>query len=137
MKLKILVILLLGLFCLFSPAPAIAKKKLPTKTNQQTAANVWVKPKLRVDHQALLLMLGGMQYADEVSYQLTYTAAGVNQGIDGSHNPQDGNTIKELVFGTCSGSDCAYHQEITDMVLTVSVKLTAGQTLTQKYRITP
>ena len=82
-------------------------------------------------------MLGNMNQAESVTYNLTYTADNILQGVQGSHNPQDGNTQKELVFGTCSGNDCAYHQNITDMIFELVVKLTDGKTLTKKYQINP
>lgn len=136
MKLKTAIIFIFSFFILTSPVQA--QKKLtrrtqatPTPTNNQA----WDKLKLRSDKHAILLVLGGMKHTDTVSYQLTYTADSVPQGIESYHTPSDGNTQKELVFGTCSGSDCTYHQNITDMEFQIKFKLKDGHTITKKYQI--
>lgn len=138
MRLKIFIASLIGVLFLSLPQPALARKKLTRELSHKPQTKdyqVWDKLKLRSDKKAVLLMLGGMDHADSLSYSLTYTAGEVPQGIDSYHTPSDGNTQKELVFGTCSGSDCTYHQDITDMTFTLVVELKSGQTLTKKYQI--
>ena len=115
---------------------AVARKKL----NRQSTVPVgsfWNKLRLRGDHQALLLSLGGMQHAAKVEYQLTFASNGVDQGINGSHEPSLGNTQKELVFGTCSKADCIAATNITNMVFELRVALENGQTLVKRYQISP
>jgi hypothetical protein len=136
MRLKIILILV----CLFflSPTKALAKKKIVRKVKDETVTNLvqpWDKLKLRSDKNAILLMLGGIKLANSVSYTLTYTADSIPQGIESYHTPEDGNTQKELVFGTCSGSDCTYHQNITDMIFEIKYGLKDSRTLTRKYQI--
>jgi hypothetical protein len=136
MRLKIALILV----CIFllSPTQLFAKKKITRRVKDETVTNEtkpWDKLKLRSDKHAILLMLGGMKLADSLSYSLTYTADSVAQGIEGSHDPALGNTQKELVFGTCSGIDCTYHQNITDMFFEIKFNLTDGRLLTRKYQI--
>lgn len=135
---KRLVILIFIAFLLTHATPAIARKKITRKSpvnpiNQINQA--WDKLKLRSDKKAILLVLGGMKYAEAISYKLTYTADSVPQGIESYHTPNDGNTQKELIFGTCSRSDCTYHQNITDMEFEIKFILKDGHTLTKKYQI--
>lgn len=125
---------LLILFLLF-PAPAYARKKLPPR---RAATNVTLPQtglKLRGDHFALLFTLTNLDKAKNISYRLTYQASGVGQGAEGSHDPALGNTQKELVFGTCSGAVCTYHQNISDMLFQATIGLKDGRTLTRKYQI--
>lgn len=138
MKLKvILVFLFIVLFLI--PPPALAKKKI-VRSGQASAPRpygVWVKPKLRSDHNALILAFGSLDYATDLNYTLTYTSDKIAQGVQGSHQPETSNFQKELLFGTCSGANCTYHQNITDMLLEVKLKLKTGKTLTQHYQINP
>lgn len=138
-KAFILVLICLGLIAFFT-SPSLAKKKLVRQASDQLSPRpygAWFKPKLRADRQALLLIFGGMEHARNVHYSLTYIAASVPQGIEADYDPKNGNTQKELVFGTCSGTNCTYHQNLTDMSLTLTTGLTTGKILTQKYRIKP
>ena len=125
-------ILILGLVAV----SASARKKL-VRQNTIPVGSFWNKLKLRSDHQALLLLLGGMQHASKIEYQLTYSTNGVAQGINGSHEPALGNTQKELVFGTCSNNDCIAATNITDMIFELRVALENGQTLVKRYQISP
>lgn len=137
MRLKTLLAIVLTVF-IFSPSLVLAKKKITrrpqVKPTTQTS-QAWNKLKLRSDKKAVLLVLGGMRHVDSLSYSLTYTADSIPQGIESYHTPKDGNTQKELVFGTCSGSDCTYHQNITDMEFQVKFELKDGQTITRRYQI--
>jgi len=140
MKLKIFLLISLIFLMLFSPALVHARKKLVRFTDKKTNNHpygAWSKPKLRTDHLALYLILGGMEYADQVNYIFTYTSDSVNHGVEGSYDPAKGNNQIELVFGTCSNQDCTYHQNITDMFLDLVIDLQTGKTLTQKYQINP
>lgn len=132
-----MVIFLLIIFLLF-PAPAYARKQLPARSVKAVASSAALPQtslKLRGDRQALLLILTSLSKAESLSYLLTYQAAGVGQGVEGSHDPALGNTQKELVFGTCSGNVCTYHQDLTDMLFQATIGLKDGRTLTRKYQI--
>jgi len=137
LKLAIIFSFILSL-SLLNPFPALARKKLVRRLKSITPVKTpWVKLKLRSDRNALLLMLGGMHYAESVSYILTYDADPAPQGIESYHTPADGNTQKELLFGTCSNTDCTYHQDISDMIFEITIQQKDGQTLFQKYQINP
>ncbi|OIN89221.1 hypothetical protein COW80_05000 [Candidatus Beckwithbacteria bacterium CG22_combo_CG10-13_8_21_14_all_01_47_9] len=131
----LMIILLLVIFLLF-PSPVEARKKLPAR--KAVAANASLPGtglKLRGDRQALLLTLTNLGKAKSLSYLLTYQAGEVGQGVDGSHDPALGNTQKELVFGTCSGNVCTYHQNLSEMIFRATIGLNDGRTLTRKYQI--
>lgn len=133
MKFKLL--LALWIMVLFSAAvPAFARKKI---IRGRQSFSVSVRPKLRADRQALLLVFSGMNQATTVNYNLTYQSGEVGQGVQGNYDAGAGNTQKELVFGTCSGTVCTYHQNIKDMVLEIKISLKDGRTLTQKYAVKP
>ncbi len=139
MKLKSTFFLtIFALFLIFPVRLVQAKKKLPPRIlTTPKPYGAWVKPKLRNDRHALLLMLGGMKYAESLAYTLVYNAGPVPQGIQSYHTPTDGNTQKELVFGTCSGIDCVYHGNLNEMNLEVTLKLISGKTIIYRYQINP
>lgn len=141
MRLKPIIITTLILVLLSAlTTPVLARKKLQRRQQSQSPVapqTAWIKLKLRADRHALLLMLGGMHYTDSVDYLLTYNAGSVPQGIQSYHTPTDGNTQKELLFGTCSGNDCIYHANLTDMILEITLKLKDGKILTYRYQVNP
>lgn len=136
----IITLTLIFLTSFILPIPALAKKKLMRLRQSdlpERPYGVWVKPKLRSDHNALVLAFGGLDYATGLNYALTYTGDAIAQGVQGSHQPETNNFQTEFLFGTCSGTDCTYHQNITDMLLEIKINLKTGKTLTQRYQINP
>ena len=131
MKLKPLVLVLIFL-SFISASLVIAKKKI----THQPAISI-PKHHLRDDHQALVLVLDNMAKAKTVTYNLTYLADNIGQGIEGTYSASLGNAQKELVFGTCSKDVCVYDKNITNMILEVKTALKTGKTLVQKYQIKP
>lgn len=121
------------------PDSVLAKKPIIRRTTTSTTHpyGAWAKPKLRSDHKALWLILGGMNYARNVTYSLAYKTDSISQGVEGTYDPAKGNNQQELLFGTCSGANCTYHTNITDMFLTLKINLTSGKTLYQRYQIKP
>lgn len=132
MKLKFILALIVFIIVAL-PTPVLAKKKII----RGKSSGVWIKPKLRSDHQALILAFGGLNYITDLNYTLTYSSLGTDQGVQGSHHPETTNFQTELLFGTCSGTNCSYHQNITNMLLEVKLKLKTGKTLIQHYQIKP
>ena len=135
MKRKWWLVVILVIGCLGMVTGVVMAKKRLKRNKAPQPYGAWVKPKLRSDGRALLLMLGGMQQADKVEYTLTYNAGPIPQGIESYHTPSDGNTMKELVFGTCSGDDCIYHGNINEMKLEITMELKDDRTVIQRYEI--
>jgi len=137
MKFKFLALTVLIIF-LSSASSIFARKRLVrSAANSGSTGSVWVKPRLRPDHNALILAFGNLNLANKLSYRLTYSNDLVPQGVEGSLQPETNNFQTEFLFGTCSGSVCTYHQNLTDMLLEVIVNLNSGKTLTQRYQINP
>lgn len=116
---------------------------LPQAKSQKTAGkiitkgvSITVSPKLRKDRQALLVSFGNLPKALSVSYILTYTQNGQQEGAGGSVNPSEGNTAtRELLFGTCSSGVCRLHNGISNMRFEVTAQLKSGKTVIKRYRI--
>lgn len=81
--------------------------------------------------------MGNLDLADQLDYTLTYYSEDIGQGVEGSLDLAKSSQQKEFLFGTCSGTNCTYHQDIKDMIFEIIIKLKSGQTLTRRYQITP
>ncbi|MBI3577007.1 hypothetical protein HY086_03145 [Candidatus Gottesmanbacteria bacterium] len=79
------------------------------------------------------LNLGRVQ---KISYELSYSAQGIPQGVIGSMIPSGQTTdSRDLYFGTCSKGVCTPHYGISGAVLVVTTQLTSGGTTVKRYRI--
>ena len=147
---KKITIILISLNIFFSPLPALAARKrvrveAPAKSGGGGAAvqrsaygGVSSSVKLRGDRKAITLTLSNMGGVSSVSYQLTYIANGVSQGVMGKVDPAlEATAARELLFGTCSHGVCTYHTNISNMRLKVSSHLASGITVIKPYRIRP
>lgn len=113
-----------------------ARRKTARKTRFYGGALSSVK--LRADRRALLVNLSNMGNLVAVSYELTYLANGVSQGVVGSIDPAlEPAAFRELLFGTCSAGVCTYHTNISNMRLKIISKLKSGLTIIKPYRIRP
>lgn len=90
--------------------------------------------RFRVDRQALLIDFSNFDNLQSGSYQLVYEANGVQQGAGGSIILGD-NSTKTLLFGTCSGNVCNYHNNITNARLSITSVLKDSTTVLKPYRI--
>lgn len=123
-----------------SPVNA-AKKRVWTSTSSKTnAVSTSTKPsysvKLRSDRKALTLYLYSVATAKSIEYELTYTGNGIEQGVYGSVNSGEGNSVSRLLlFGTCSHNVCTYHSNLQNMVLKITSKTNNGKTYIKRYRI--
>lgn len=148
MKKIFLILISSSLITLFAPLPALAARKrvrvkppaksggAPVRRSAYGGASSSVK--LRGDRKAITLTLSNMGGVSSVSYQLTYIANGVSQGVMGKVDPAlETTATRELLFGTCSHGVCTYHTNISNMKLTVSSHLVSGITVIKPYRIRP
>jgi hypothetical protein len=140
---KALILSLITTAIFFHPSPVLAKKKISRSnkskpnSHSQDTNTPWTKLKLRVDRNALTLAMGDLDLANQLDYSLTYQSGEVVQGISGSLDLERTSQQKEFLFGTCSGTNCTYHQDIKDMILEIIIKLNSNQTLTRRYQINP
>jgi len=84
----------------------------------------------------LIISFSGLTNANSVHYSLSYETNGISQGAMGTiTNPEVSVDTRELLFGTCSGGVCRYHQNITNAKLVITSKLKSGYTTRKTYRI--
>lgn len=126
-------------FFLLLPQPVEAKKRIgvaaaPVKANWK----IVISPKIRSDRKALIITYSNLQNVASFTYQLTYEAEGVDQGVYSTVTPLGENsTVRELLFGTCSGSVCRYHPGIQNMKFVVNTVYKNGQRAVKRYRVKP
>ncbi len=68
------------------------------------------------------------------TYELLYDANGVTQAAGGTIMPNNPQTY-ELLFGTCSGTVCNFHENITNARLSIISTLNNGTKILKPYRI--
>lgn len=137
-----LFILSFSLIALTFPKTAEAKvlpqARAGGKTTVRTTSGgsgVAVSPKLRADRKALTVGFGNLQNATSVSYTLTYTTNGQQEGAGGTISGAGSSATRELLFGTCSGNVCRYHTNITNARLEILSQLKSGKKTIKRYRI--
>ncbi|MBI2464722.1 hypothetical protein HYV64_01145 [Candidatus Shapirobacteria bacterium] len=127
------------LFFTFVSSANAAKKRVygSTAVVSTTSKSVVVSPRLRRDKGALLLNVSGLSTVKSLTYELTYTGSGQDQGVFGSIEPStSGNsTSRSLYFGTCSHNVCNPHSGVKNARLTVTIKTSAGKNIIRRYRI--
>ena len=138
----ILIFLLVGLTV---PGVASAKKKLPSGRNPANSSTtvgaktstkgVTVHVRLRPDRQGIIATFSNLEIASSVSYSLTYTSRGIQEGAGGSITDLSGTQTRELIFGTCSAGVCRYHPNPKNVRFTVTTKLNSGKKVSKVFRI--
>jgi len=134
---KFLTLLFLALFLFTSPVTA-AKPRIRTAPQKSSGAVVtgYSKAKLSRGTNSVVITFLNLGSVSKISYTLSYTANGIDQGAMGSLIPSGSNTdMRDLYFGTCSHGVCTPHRGIQKAVLLVETKLTSGRTNTKRYRI--
>ena len=131
------------LFSLFVLSETVEAKVLPqakksgkTTTVKTAGKTIGVSPKLRADRKALNVYFSNLQNAQSVSYFLTYSQGGQQEGAGGSLNLAGGSSQSaELLFGTCSKNVCRYHTNIKDGKLEVTYTSKSGKKYLKRYKI--
>lgn len=139
------ILLVSCLVFLFLSTPVLAAKKRPPRGSGKTTAQkpaggtstrgVRSSVKFRPDRRGLLINFSSFDSVMSVTYTLTYTADGVQQGAKGTAMPETAGQQRELLFGTCSAGVCRYHANITNARLMIDSKLPSGLTVRKPYRI--
>jgi len=138
---KVLLFIMVFSLSFFFPKAAVAAKKrvwkvTPVSKGAAAATKPGASVSLRKDYQALIINFYGLNLTNSVSYELTYVANGIEQGVFGAVSPSEGNsTSKTLYFGTCSHAVCTPHKNLKQMRLTISFRLKTGKTLIKKYKV--
>lgn len=78
----------------------------------------------RRDGNALLLNIKRTASYDEISYELAYSAEGIDRGVMGSIDTKSrkGEYEQEILFGTCSKNVCKYDKDVENGTLTLRIR---------------
>jgi len=90
--------------------------------------------RFRGDRKGLLINFSNFNNLESGSYELLYETNGVTQGAGGSIILGDTST-KEVLFGTCSGGVCNWHENITNARLSIYSTLKNGTKVLKPFRI--
>lgn len=78
----------------------------------------------RRDGNALILNIKRVASYDAISYELAYTADGIDRGVMGNvdTSQKKGQYEQEILFGTCSKNVCKYDTGVENGTLTLHIK---------------
>ena len=138
---KIISILICVWVLLFLSADLANAKLLPRfrsapKKSTGVSSGVVVSPRLRSDRKAINVNFNNLSKAKNITYTLIYQTNGRDEGVSGSIDSSAGNsTVRELLFGTCSGGVCRYHANIKNMRFEVITELHSGKKFLRRFKI--
>ncbi|HLD24637.1 MAG TPA: hypothetical protein VJB96_01840 [Patescibacteria group bacterium] len=136
---KVFIILLLSLATLtLIPSVSAAKPRVRTSGTKSSGAVAtgYSKAKLSRSTNSVVVTFINLSNTSRVTYTLSYTANGIDQGAVGSLVPSGAATeTRDLYFGTCSHGVCTPHRGVQKAVLLVESQLKSGKTNTKRYRI--
>jgi len=133
----ILLPFLITVYCLLFTVPCHAARKRVRKPKQSTpyvSQGVRTYIRFRPDRLGLLMDFSHFDNLASGRYELIYESNGITQGAGGSIILGDTGT-KEILFGTCSGGVCRWHENITNTRLSVVSTLKNGTKILKPYRI--
>ncbi len=127
---------------ILAPSPVLAAKKFVKKTTssvKRTTGSSLVIPasvRYRPDKLGILLSFKNFTNLSSVSYSFTYDTNGMSQGAGGTITAANNPTAqRELLFGTCSGGVCRYHDNLSNARLVLTAKYNNGKTAIKSYKI--
>lgn len=135
MKIKLLVFL--SLFCgisIFSQDAfgLVKRSRKPKKTITYVSKGVKTSVRFRPDRLGVYLTFSNFDNVESVRYELVYETNGVQQAAGGSVMPGDTET-KTLLFASCSGPVCTFHENVTNARLSVISTLKDGTTVLKPF----
>jgi hypothetical protein len=139
MKLKFFILLLSALIYFYLPTEVLAARPRVRKQSAgpamaSTSRGVKCSVRFRPDRLGLRFTCVTPDDFDSGTYELIYDTNGVTQGAGGTilaNNPQ----TYELLFGTCSGAVCNFHENISNARLSIISTLKNGTKILKPYRI--
>lgn len=136
MKVLVTLVLFLAAYA-FAPSVSAAKARVRTATSKSTGSvgTGYSKAKLSRSTNSVVVTFINLGSVSKVTYTLSYTANGVEQGAMGSLVPSGSTDTRDLYFGTCSHAVCTPHRGIQNASLLIETKLKSGGTNTKRYRI--
>jgi hypothetical protein len=92
--------------------------------------------KLSRSTNSIIVNFTNLPSTTKISYELTYDANGVSQGVTGTIVPNGANSeSRDLYFGTCSKGVCTPHTNITNAELLIQVTRKNNTMTTKLYRV--
>lgn len=136
MKTKLITFVILLSSFLVAASKAEAKLLPRYQTTTKSVGNtIAVSPKFMSGKTGLKVAFSNVGAATSISYMLSYDTNGKGEGVAGSVRPAEGNTSRDLLFGTCSSGTCRYHKNIKNCVLTVTAQLKSGKKQVKKFNV--
>ena len=135
---KILLFTILFILIIASPTDVFAKKKLPGVTTKQSAGStkgVSTSVKFTSGKHGIVATFSNLDIASSVSYSLTYSSRGIQEGAGGSLTDLSGTQTRELLFGTCSSGVCRYHKNPKNAHFTVTTALQNGKKVSKVFKL--
>lgn len=133
-KILLVIIFVIASIALLSlPTAQAAKKRVRISAPRGTS---YSSAKLSRATNSVVLTFLNLGKVSKITYSLSYTANGIQQGVVGSLVPSgQGTDSRDLYFGTCSKGVCTPHYNIKNGVLLVSTTLASGATNVKRYRL--
>lgn len=134
----IAVVFLLAGSLLLAPAIQAAKprvKSAPVPRGGTAGYSGYTKAKLSRNTNSVVISFMNLSTVSKVTYTLSYTANGIEQGAVGSLTPSGSTDTRDMYFGTCSHGVCTPHRGIQNAVLLIETQLKSGKIHTKRYRI--
>ena len=134
-------VLILFIFALaHTPIALAAKPRVRTATSTKrtgtTTVTGYSRAKLSRGTNSVVVTFMNLSNVAKITYTLSYSANGIEQGAVGSLAPSGTATeTRDLYFGTCSHGVCTPHRGIQKAVLLVETQLKGGRTNTKRYKI--
>lgn len=141
---KFIILLALIIFLLASTQTVLALKTRGSRGGSSgsgggsyyISGRVGSSVKFNAGRNGVIIYFSGLTNANSVTYSLSYNSNGIPQGAMGTiSNITTSTDNRELLFGTCSGGVCRYHQNLTNASLVITSKLKSGYTTRKTYRI--
>ncbi len=100
-----------------------------------SSASGYSKARLSRATNSVVVTFINLGSVSRVTYTLSYTANGIEQGAVGSITPAGTTDSRDLYFGTCSHGVCTPHRGIQNATLLIETQLKSGKMNVKRYRI--
>lgn len=137
MRIAVLFFLSLA-FAFITPTVSAAKPRVKSTGSKSitTATAGYSTAKLSRGTNSVVVTFLNLKSVSKITYTLSYTANGIEQGVVGTLTPSGIATdSRDLYFGTCSHGVCTAHRGIQKATLVIETKLNSGRTNIKRYKI--
>lgn len=129
-----------------TPSEVSAKRLLPSAKTGTSAAKakstasgsqfgVKAVVKFKSGRTGIVATFSDLERVSKVSYSLTYSSRGIQEGAGGSLTDLSGTQTRELLFATCSKNVCRYHTGIKNARFVVTTTLKSGKKVSKTFKL--